>query len=73
MKDLKQESIEQQVKGTAKDIKGRVKEAAGNVAGREDWEAEGELDQIEGQVQRGIGRAGEKVSDLADDLKNRDR
>jgi uncharacterized protein YjbJ (UPF0337 family) len=73
MKDLKQESIEQQVKGTAKDIKGRVKEAAGNVAGREDWEAEGELDQIEGQVQRGIGRAGQKVSDLADDLKNRDR
>jgi uncharacterized protein YjbJ (UPF0337 family) len=73
MKDLKQESIEQQVKGTAKDIKGRVKEAAGNVAGREDWEAEGELDQLEGKVQRGIGRAGEKVSDLADDLKNRDR
>jgi uncharacterized protein YjbJ (UPF0337 family) len=74
MKDLKRESMKQQLKGTAKDMKGRVKEAAGTLAGREDWEAEGELDQLEGQVRRGIGRAGERISDIADDLgKDRDR
>jgi uncharacterized protein YjbJ (UPF0337 family) len=66
MSDIKRESIEQQVKGTAKDVEGRVKEAAGTLAGREDWEAEGQMDQVEGQVRKGVGKAGEKLSDAAD-------
>ena len=60
MSDLKRESIEQQVKGTAEDMKGRIKEAAGNLAGREDWEAEGEMDQVKGKVRKGVGQVGEE-------------
>jgi uncharacterized protein YjbJ (UPF0337 family) len=66
--DLRRESTEQQVKGTATDIKGRVKEAAGSLVGREDWEAEGQMDQIEGKVRKGAGQAGEQLSDAADAL-----
>ena len=73
MSDLKRDSIEQQVKGTATDMKGRVKEAAGNLAGREDWEAEGQMDQAEGKVRKGVGKVGEKLSDAADALKDDDR
>ena len=53
---LKRGSIEQQIKGTAEDLKGRVKEAAGNLAGREDWEADGQMDQAEGNVRKGLAR-----------------
>jgi uncharacterized protein YjbJ (UPF0337 family) len=73
MSDLKRESMEQQVKGTAKDIKGRVKEAAGDLAGRDDWAAEGEMDQAEGKVRKGVGKMGEKLDNAIDALKDDDR
>lgn len=69
MSDLDREAMKQRVKGTAQDIKGRMKEAAGNLADREDWEAEGQLDQVEGNVRKGIGKVGEKLSDAVDALK----
>jgi uncharacterized protein YjbJ (UPF0337 family) len=68
MSDLKRDSIEQQVKGTATDMKGRVKEAAGNLAGREDWEAEGQMDQAEGKVRKGVGMAGVKLRAPSDEI-----
>jgi uncharacterized protein YjbJ (UPF0337 family) len=68
MDDLKRESLEQKVKGTAKDLEGRVKEAAGDVADRPDWEADGQADRAEGAVRKGVGKAGEKVSDAIDQL-----
>ena len=67
MKDLKRESVKQQVKGATSTAKGRAKEAAGSLAGREDWKAEGEVDQLEGDVRSGLGRAGKRVSDALDD------
>jgi uncharacterized protein YjbJ (UPF0337 family) len=70
MSDLKRESMEQQVKGAASKAKGRIKEAAGDLAGREDWQAEGEMDQVEGSVRSGVGRAGERVSDALENLKD---
>ena len=73
MSDLKRESMEQQVKGTVADAKGRMKEAAGNLAGREDWEAEGQMDQQRVRYEKGVGKVGEKLSDAADALKDDDR
>jgi uncharacterized protein YjbJ (UPF0337 family) len=76
MSDLKRESMKQQVKGAAEKAKGRIKEAAGDVTGREDWQAEGELDQAEGTVRSGVGRAGERLDEMIDDAtddKDRDR
>ena len=67
MDDLKRKSMEQQVKGAAGKAKGRIKEAAGDLAGREDWQAEGQMDQVEGNIRKGVGRAGERLSDVVDD------
>jgi uncharacterized protein YjbJ (UPF0337 family) len=67
MDDLKRKSMEQQVKGAAAKTKGRIKEAAGDLAGREDWQAEGQVDQAEGSVRSGLGRAGDRLSDIVDD------
>jgi uncharacterized protein YjbJ (UPF0337 family) len=72
MSDLKRESMEQQVKGAGKTMKGRIKEAAGDLTGREDWEAEGQIDQAEGSVRSGLGRAGERLSDALDDATDKD-
>jgi uncharacterized protein YjbJ (UPF0337 family) len=72
MDDLKRKSLEQQVKGTGKDLEGRVKEAAGDLADRPDWEADGQADRAEGAVRKGVGKVGEKVSDAIDELKKDD-
>jgi uncharacterized protein YjbJ (UPF0337 family) len=67
---LKDESMKQQVKGAAEKTKGQMKEAAGDLTGRDDWAAEGEIDQAEGEARGKMGRAGEKLSDAADRLKD---
>ena len=66
---LKDESLKQQVKGAAEKTKGQMKEAA-VIGGRDDWAAEGEMDQAEGEARSKMGRAGEKLSDAVDDLKD---
>lgn len=44
-----------QIKGTAKDIKGSAKEAAGRATGDRRMEAEGAAEKTKGKVQRGVG------------------
>lgn len=51
-----------QVKGRLKETVGKLKEAAGQVAGNGDLEAEGTVDQLVGKVQAGYG-------DLKEDIK----
>ncbi len=46
-----------QVKGTAKEIKGKVKEIAGRAVGNPRVEAEGDVDQVAGKVQKTYGDA----------------
>jgi len=70
--DLRRESMEQRIKGTADSAKGNLKEAAGKVFDREDWEAEGKMDQLKGKVRSGAGRVGQDLSDAADELTKRD-
>ncbi|QBX36426.1 CsbD family protein [Brevundimonas sp. S30B] len=43
------------VEGAAKNMGGKVKEAAGNVTGDEKLKAEGKADQLEGKVQNTVG------------------
>ena len=43
------------VEGAARNIGGKIKEAAGNVTGDEKLKAEGKADQIEGKVQNAVG------------------
>jgi uncharacterized protein YjbJ (UPF0337 family) len=54
---------EDQAKGKAKDIGGKVKEEVGDATDNDDLKREGQTDQAEGKVQKGVGNAKEKLSD----------
>ncbi|SCX63052.1 CsbD family protein [Nitrosospira sp. Nsp1] len=57
-----------QVKGTAKDIAGKVQEEAGNLTGNKEQEAKGLAKQVEGKIQKKVGDAKETVKDSIDKL-----
>jgi len=52
-----------QVKGTAKDVTGKVQEGVGKATGNREQEAKGEAKQVEGKVQKGVGNLKDKVDD----------
>jgi len=54
---------EDQVKGKAKDIGGKVKEEVGDAIGNDKMKRDGQADQLEGKVQKGVGDAKDKLSD----------
>ena len=62
-----------ELKGRATDLKGEVKEAAGDIANDEQLRQEGIADQAEGETQeawgRGKRRVGEALEDLGDKIK----
>lgn len=43
------------IEGAAKNMGGKIKEAAGKVTGDEKLKAEGKADQVEGKVQNAVG------------------
>lgn len=49
--------------GTADDLKGRTKEAAGALTGDKDLKREGKVDQAAGDVKDKLGNATDKVKD----------
>lgn len=53
-----------QVKGTAKDIAGKVQRKVGEVTGSTDQQVKGGAKQVEGKVQRGAGDV-EQAADRA--------
>lgn len=55
-----------QIKGTAKDIAGKVQETAGELVGSKEQEAKGLARQVEGKVQKNIGDAKETLKDAVD-------
>jgi uncharacterized protein YjbJ (UPF0337 family) len=56
------------VKGTAKDIAGKVQEEAGRAVGSKEHEAKGLGKQVSGKAQKKYGDAKEAVKDVADEL-----
>ena len=44
-----------QVKGTAKDVAGKVQRKVGELTGNERQQAKGAAKQVEGKVQKGVG------------------
>lgn len=52
-----------EIKGGAKEIGGKIKEAAGRAVGNERLEAEGEIDQVEGKAQKNYGKVKDAVKD----------
>ena len=45
-----------EVKGTAKDVKGRLKRQAGEWAGDEEMQVSGATEQAKGKIQKAVGR-----------------
>ena len=58
-----------QVKGTAKDIAGKVQEKVGQVTGSTSQQVKGVGKQIEGKIQKGIG----DIEQAANDTEKRTR
>ncbi|ATC62834.1 CsbD family protein [Nibricoccus aquaticus] len=48
-------STQDKAEGTAKDLKGKIKEGAGKLVGNERLQSEGRADQVEGKVQKKVG------------------
>jgi uncharacterized protein YjbJ (UPF0337 family) len=59
------------VEGAAKNVGGKVKEAAGKVTGDEKLKREGQADQVTGKVQNVVGGVKDKVRE--EDRKDDDR
>ncbi|HOE41159.1 MAG TPA: CsbD family protein [Rhodoferax sp.] len=55
-----------QIKGTAKDLAGKVQEEAGKLVGSKEQEAKGIHKQITGKAERKFGDAKEIVKDAVD-------
>ena len=51
------------LKGTAKDIAGKVQEKAGELTGSEKTQIKGVAKQVEGKVQKGVGDVKEAFDD----------
>lgn len=51
------------IEGTAKQVKGSVKEAIGKVTGDKATQLEGAAEKVEGKVQANIGKATDAVKD----------
>ena len=58
-----------QVKGTVKDIAGKVQEKAGEITGSEKQQVKGLKNQVEGKVQKGYGDVKEAFEDANDKTK----
>lgn len=56
------------VKGTIKNVKGKVKEEVGHLAGSERTTGEGILDQVSGKIQKGFGDLKDAVKEKVDNL-----
>jgi uncharacterized protein YjbJ (UPF0337 family) len=57
--------------GKVDDLKGRAKEAAGDLTGDKDLEREGKLDQATGKVKEKVEQLGDKVKDKASEVSDK--
>ena len=55
-RDLTSRGIENSVEGKTKDLKGRIKDAAGGLTGDSSLQAEGKIDRLKGKIQDTVGR-----------------
>jgi len=60
--------MSQEMRGKAKKLKGRGKEAVGIIAGDSKLEQEGARERAEGAAQEGLGRARRKAGELVEKI-----
>ena len=54
------QSANDQIKGTFHEVKGKIKETAGQVANNPDLESEGQVESLGGKIQKKVGQV-EKI------------
>ena len=59
---------EDEIKGKAKKIKGKVKDKVGEVTGNRELEEEGEVEYVEGSFQEGAGKLRRKAGEAVEDI-----
>jgi len=62
MKDLNERGLENQVKGTAKELKGRVRGDLGDATDNSSEHIKGRTEELKGKVQKNFGK-GERKAD----------
>ena len=60
-RDMMNDGVENQVEGAGKDLKGRLKDAAGGLLGDESLQTEGKIDRLKGKIQDTFGKAEEDL------------
>jgi uncharacterized protein YjbJ (UPF0337 family) len=59
-----------EVKGNAREIKGKVEKEVGNVTGNERIQAHGEAEEVKGKVQKEAGHVQSKAKNVKHDVTN---
>jgi uncharacterized protein YjbJ (UPF0337 family) len=59
------------IEGGVDQVKGTVKEKAGDVTGNEQAQAEGMFDKLKGKAKEGLADAKDKIDDLTDGDRNK--
>ena len=52
-----------QIKGKATDIGGKIKEELGDAIGNDKMKRDGQVDQVKGKIQKGVGDVKDKLDD----------
>jgi uncharacterized protein YjbJ (UPF0337 family) len=68
-KNLTERGVDNNLRGTGNDLKGRVKDAAGGLTGDNQMQAEGKLDKLKGKAQNAIGDIQRRLGRETDDPK----
>ena len=66
-KNWTDKGIEDSVEGKAKDLKGKIKDAAGGLTGDTSLQAEGKIDQVKGKAQDTLGKIERKIGEKTDE------
>lgn len=61
MKDLNERGLENQVKGTAKEMKGKIQGDVGKATDNHSEHLKGRAEELEGKVQKNFGKAERKL------------
>jgi uncharacterized protein YjbJ (UPF0337 family) len=67
-KSMTERGVENSLRGTGNDIKGRVKDAAGGLTGDSKLQAEGKLDRLKGKAQDALGDVQKRLGQNDDNL-----
>jgi uncharacterized protein YjbJ (UPF0337 family) len=65
--DLKKQGFKDSLKGKSDQLKGRIKEGAGEHLGDKDLEREGKIDQFKGKAKDTLGKVERKIDRSSED------